>query len=267
LTTNQPTNYSLDNDSRIYVFQDGAWDIKGRYSQALQDEDPVEWYLSPDDGRFSLSLLAEGIGSKESMSAATSALGSTMAGSSKQTHSAAADSGNDELSHTQNLIVNVLGLNRGLAHEKGDICMAYAKYMTIKDAVKQLNQMKKAGTWTAKLPTLQEISGIFVSKSAFFSNHHKVFPMVPLYPAMQKWLLNQDDAPEDVKVWRDAKHTFGNLENILKSHGASFGSGKKGGNKKEASSESEVEIVKGKGKGKGKAKEKGRKGRNNSDSE
>jgi len=102
----QPTNYSLDNDSRIYVFQDGAWDIKGQYTQALQDEDPVEWYLSPDDGRFSLSLLADGIGSEESMSAATSALGSTMAGSSKQAQSA--DHGNDELSPTQNLIINAL---------------------------------------------------------------------------------------------------------------------------------------------------------------
>jgi hypothetical protein len=50
------------------------------------------------------------------------------------------------------------------------------------------------------LPTLQEVSGIFVSKSAFFSNHKRVFPNVPLYPAMEKWLLNEDDAPEDVTV-------------------------------------------------------------------
>jgi len=225
----------------------------------------VNWDFSPD-GRYSLSLLADGIGSKESMSATTSAFGSTMAGSSKQARSAAADSGNDELSHTQNLIINALGINRGLPHEKGDIRMAYAKYMSIIKAVKDLKDMKAAGTWTTKLPTLQEVSGIFVGKSAFFSNHHRVFPMVPLYPAMQKWLLDEDDAPEDVKVWSNAKHTFGNLENILKSHGASFGSGKKGGNKKkEISSESEVEVVK--GKGKGKAKEKGRKGRKDSDSE
>jgi len=270
LTTNQPTNYSLDNDSRIYVFQDGAWDIKGRYSQALQDEDPVEWYLSPDDGRFSLSLLAEGIGSKESMSAATSALGSTMAGSSKQAHSTVTDSGNDELSSTQNLIINALGITRSLAqHERGDIRMAYAKYMTIKDAVKQLNQMKKAGTWTAKLPTLQEISGIFVSKSAFFSNHNRVFPNVPLYPAMEKWLLNEEDVPEDVKVWGNAKHTFGNLDKILKSHGAPSASVKKGGKKKKkgTSSGSEEEVVKGKGKGKAKEKGKGKKERKDFDSE
>ena len=149
----QPINYSSDNDSHIYVFQDGAWDIKGQYSQALQDEDPVEWYISPDDGRFSLSLLVDGIG-KESMSASASAsaLGSTMAGSSKQSCSAVTDSGNDELSSTQNLIINALGITCSLAqHERGDIRMAYTKYMAIKDAVKQLQGMKKAGTWTAKI--------------------------------------------------------------------------------------------------------------------
>jgi len=102
-------HYSLDNDSRIYVFQEGVWDIKGCYSQALQDEDPLEWECS-DDGRFSLSLLAHGIESIESKSASASALGSTRAGSSKQGHSAATDSGNDELSPVQHLIVNALAL-------------------------------------------------------------------------------------------------------------------------------------------------------------
>ena len=258
----QPTNYSLDNDSRIYVFQDGAWDIKGRYTQALQDEDPVEWYLSPDDGRFSLSLLADGIGSKESMSGTASGLGSTMAGSSKQAQSA--DHGNDELSPTQNLIINALGITHSLAqHEKGDIRMAYSKYIVIKNAVKQLNQMKSAGIWTDKFPTLQEISGIFVSKSAFFSNHKRVFPNVTFYPEMEKWLLNGDDAPEDAEVWGNAKHTFDNLDKILKSHGAPSASVK--GGKKKVSGEDEV--VKGKGKGKAKEKGKGKKGRKDSDSE
>jgi len=234
----------------------------------LQDEDPLEWEMS-EDGRFSLSLLADGIENIESKSASASALGSTRVGSSKQAHSTATDSGHEELSPTQNLIVNALGINCGLAqHERGDIRMAYAKYMAIIDAVKQLKDMKAAGTWTAKLPTLQEISAIFVSKSSFFSNHHKVFPMVPLFPAMQEWLLDGDDAPEAVKVWGSAKHTFGNLEKILESHGAVFSSSKKQGrksSKKKDTSESEVEVVK--GKGKGKAKEKGRKGRKNSDSE
>ena len=234
----------------------------------MQDEDPLEWDCS-DNGRFSLSLLADGIESIES----ASALGSTRAASSTQGPSAATDSGNDNLSPVQHLIVNALGINRGLTqHDRGDIHTAYAKYMATVNAVKQLKDMGASSTWTGKLPTLQEVSGIFVSKSSFFKNHHKIFPMVPLFPAMKKWLLDEDDAPEAVQVWGSAKQTFGNLKKILESHGAIFvSSEKKGGvsssvsKKKKDTSESEVEVVK--GKGKGKAKEKGRKERNNSDSE
>ena len=85
---------------------------------------------------------------------------------------------------------------------------------------------------------------------------------------MEKWLLNEDDAPEDVKVWGNAKHTFDNLEKILKSHGAP--SAKKGGKtkKKGTASGSEVEeVVKGKGKGKAKEKGKGKKERKDSNYE
>jgi hypothetical protein len=44
-------------DSRIYVFQNGAWDIKGQFSQAMQDNDPVQWDML-SEGKFSLLLLA-----------------------------------------------------------------------------------------------------------------------------------------------------------------------------------------------------------------
>ena len=70
-----------------------------------------------------------------------------MAGSSKQAHSTVTNSGNNELSPTQNLIINALGITHNLTlHEKGDICVAYAKYVEVKKAISQLNQMKKVGT-------------------------------------------------------------------------------------------------------------------------
>ena len=107
----------------------------------------MEWYLSPEDGRFSLSLLAEGLGG-ESMSTSTSALGSTMAGSSKQAHSTVTDSGNDELSPTQNLIINALGITRGLAlHEKGDIRVAYAKYIGLNTGTGKPAVIPKRLSW------------------------------------------------------------------------------------------------------------------------
>jgi len=174
------------------------------------------------------------------MSGTASRFGSTMAGSSKQAQSA--DHGMMNLAHTEP-DHQCTCITCSLAqHEKGDIRMAYSKYIVIKNAVKQLNQMKSAGVWTDKLPTLQEISGIFVSKSAFFSNHKRVFPNVTFLPEMEKWLLNGDDAPEDAEVWGNAKHTFDNLDKILKSHGAPSASVKE--RKKKVSGEDEV--VKGK---------------------
>ena len=117
----------------------------------MQDEDPLEWECS-DDGIFPLSHLTDGIEILESKSASASALGSTRAGSFKQ---GATDSGNDDLSPVQHLIVNALGVNRGLTqHDKGDICTAFAKYMATVNAVKQLKDMRASSTWTAKLPTL-----------------------------------------------------------------------------------------------------------------
>jgi len=191
------------------------------------------------------------------MSVSASAMGSTIAGSSKHTHLTATHSGNDELSSIQSLIVNALGITFTL-HERGDIRIAYAKYLAICRAVKQVNDMKIAGTWTEKPPTLQEISGIFVSKSAYFNNHNKIFPNVSLFPAMEKWLLNGEDAPEDSVVWGNAKHTFTNLEKILQSHGAP--ASKKGGNKgkktQNSASEESEDIGKGKSKEKPKEKEK-----------
>jgi hypothetical protein len=44
-------------DNRIYVLEDGIWEVKGRFSKAIQDESPLGWEVS-DDGIYSVSLLA-----------------------------------------------------------------------------------------------------------------------------------------------------------------------------------------------------------------
>lgn len=44
-------------DSRIYVHQEDMWDVKGRFSKALQDTTPVSWDMT-SDGKYTLSLLA-----------------------------------------------------------------------------------------------------------------------------------------------------------------------------------------------------------------
>src|ERR1700683_3423813 len=46
-------------DSRIYVFEDEIWEVKGRFSQAVKDNAPLQWEIT-DDGKLVLYLLAVG---------------------------------------------------------------------------------------------------------------------------------------------------------------------------------------------------------------
>jgi hypothetical protein len=47
-------------NSRIYVFEDEVWEVKGRFSQAVKDKTPLEWEMN-DDGKLVLNLLAVGV--------------------------------------------------------------------------------------------------------------------------------------------------------------------------------------------------------------
>lgn len=45
----------LELNSRVYVYEDDTWAIKGRYEDALEDNDDVVWMF--DDGQDKLYLL------------------------------------------------------------------------------------------------------------------------------------------------------------------------------------------------------------------
>jgi len=47
-------------NSRIYVFEDEMWEVKGRFSQAVKDNAPLQWEIK-DDGKLALYLLAVGV--------------------------------------------------------------------------------------------------------------------------------------------------------------------------------------------------------------
>lgn len=155
----------------------------------------------------------------------------------------------------QELIVNVLDIPSHLTdRSKSDIRMAYAKYRAYLDASKTLSKMATSGTWTHKT-TNDDVIEVFFSKSMYFKSHSKVFPLLNRYPAMEKWLQNEDDAPSDHTVWGNSKHTFDNLKKILNAHpppqsAPSRTKGKKGG-RSDSSSPTPMEkpkVDKGKGK-------------------
>ena len=47
-------------NSRIYVFEDEVWEVKGRFSQAVKDKTPLQWEMN-NDGKLVLPLLAVGV--------------------------------------------------------------------------------------------------------------------------------------------------------------------------------------------------------------
>ena len=49
-------------DCWIYVYEDEAWEVKGRFSQALMDDSPAPWTTTEtDDNQLVLNLLVVGI--------------------------------------------------------------------------------------------------------------------------------------------------------------------------------------------------------------
>lgn len=147
------------------------------------------------------------------------------------------------------------------AYNKGDIRMAYTRYLAVQNAQKRLSKLCDDGTWKLKMPILEDIAGVFGSKSAYF-NHSQIFASVHKHPEVQKWLERADDAPTDGKLWGGKKPTFGKLEAIMEKNERKMKkSEKKSGKKSEhdkkgkkrqdnSSSESLEKITKKKGKGK-----------------
>lgn len=89
-----------------------------------------------------------------------------------------------------------------------------------------LSKLAAGGIWTQKLPTLQDVAGIFASKSTYF-NHNQVFAEVHKFPLVEKWLLHAEDAPSDSVLWGFKKPTYAKLQKLVE-----FKEEKKGKDKK-----------------------------------
>ena len=133
---------------------------------------------------------------------------------------AAASSGSGPAkSAIQELLISTLNIPIHLTDrsnkDKGNIRMAYAKYVGLLAALNSMSKLVTSGTWTHPTVVNDDMIEIFMSKSAYFKNHSKVFTMVDRHPQMEKWLLNAKDGPTDFSVWGHQKHTFDVLKAIL----------------------------------------------------
>jgi hypothetical protein len=126
----------------------------------------------------------------------------------------------EKLAPIQQLIVTTLTIAPHLydrtPQAKVNIRLAYSKYLAVLDTFTSIARLILSGDWTQKKkPTNDDMIDIFISKSAWFQNHSKIFPLVKRSPAIEKWLLGAVDAPTDFEVWGHEKQTFDILMSTL----------------------------------------------------
>ena len=98
-----------------------------------------------------------------------------------------------------------------------DLHLSYSKYLALLATKVQMYRMMADGTWTLKSLTTDELIEVFISKSVWHANYSKLFPKVPEYPQIVKWLKGDSDAPSNIDVFGLDKqlYTFKDLRNVL----------------------------------------------------
>jgi hypothetical protein len=258
-------------DCRIYVYEDEAWEVKGRFSQALKDDSPLPW-TEKDDSQLVLYLLAVGILFFDIVHICNSNnfqddlvdefMNPKPASGSGPAASSSAETGSKseirfKPKPMQKMLIEIFNPSAHLIlHERvTTLRLTYAKYLAIQKMIQDVSNKERAGTWNHPKPTVQDIAEVFMSRSGYFNRPRLLFPKVELaLPEMKKWLEGKKDAPEQNVVWGDKEPSFKNLKEILDSH--TSGKKKKVTRAKQQPSKSEV-VVKEKAKKKDRAKKAG----------
>ncbi|KAF8344692.1 hypothetical protein F5887DRAFT_1075111 [Amanita rubescens] len=194
-------------NQRIYICEEGDWVIKGRYDNAIDEDEEVEWSIV--DGKHVLLLCAE----EETASSDTPGSGTIGATFSVSTPAPAALHAIPALLSADELVA-ILNIPMHLT-DKEDTSLKsyYQKYKACIQSRHMVNDMASRGQWPAqRKPSLTDLIKLFVSPSMWHS-HVKKMARVSNYPLMQEWLEGGDDAPGDVDVWGFSKinHNFVDL--------------------------------------------------------
>jgi hypothetical protein len=193
-----------DNNYRIYTHEDGSWSMKGRFRNALEDDDEVTW--DDGNGQLTLSICAEG---KDSFGVTpVSHAPATGASDPPPVSKAAVKSG--DLSKKE--LVALLNIPEHLAQniKNAGLKVNYAKYKACLQAQDTLSQKIKQGTWPAgiKKPTNTNIIELFVSRTYWHTYMTPAFHDISHYPPLKEWLENEDGAPADVDVWGTVQNNY-----------------------------------------------------------
>jgi len=197
-------------NARICVQEEGAWELKGRFSHAVRLAERLPW-TKDDKGTWTVTLQAETLGASIQSTASASSAGVVALQPSVLP---ASDS-----SSLQEQIIALLNIPESLTERgrSGDIRLAYAKYKGFVQAQSDMQKMKSDGTWTLGTVSVDTLIKVFSSKSVWYSHHAKYFPQVTKYPNLMQWLENGPNSKSTHEVWGSEKtsYTFVDLKDLL----------------------------------------------------
>lgn len=231
-----------NHNSRIFVFEDNTWSIKGKFDDALISDERVDWTAS-SDGALTLSIMSElggysGYAVAGSSGAVSYASGSHASGSRASGSRASGSAPERAQGQLQKQIISTFDISESLLDlsRKGDVQYAYLKWQAYLDTTQQINQAKKAGTWTTTTKTADVVQ-VFFYKTTFYRYPFHAFPLCEKYPRLLSWVKNEKDCPPAEEFFGKKNPSFDALLVLLETY-------------------ENDEGKKGKGKGKGKDVEK-----------
>ncbi|KAM6491148.1 hypothetical protein JOM56_013387 [Amanita muscaria] len=207
--------YSPVRKCRIFAHEDGNWNVKGLFQDALEEDEEITW--TADNGQLCLSLCAEGRDASAVPTASQSShapgIGARVA-SDAPVSQVAVKSG--DLSSSE--LIALLNVPEHLAQsiKNAGLRINYAKYKACLQAQETLSQKIKQGTWPTgiKKPTATNIIELFVSRTYW---HHYVKPAfhdISHFEPLKQWLESTEGGPADAAVWgsEQTSYSFADLQ-------------------------------------------------------
>ena len=215
----------VDDNHRVFVYEDDMWTVKGRYDHALENDDDVSWtyengqdvlrFLIIDDAhRREPSIPVTAISSGLSTRLPTPA--SDVAAMASIIHPTTA--GVDSFAAG---ILSKLGISAHMAdrNDRG-FPVAYEIYKAYLEACHVYERKVADGSWSGGKLTRADLIQLFVFKSFWHSHYKPLFSKLSNHTDMVKWLEGDKDRLSDEVLWgyKKGSYQFKDLKLYLEQH-------------------------------------------------
>lgn len=200
------------------MVEDGLWCIKGPFSNAIEDDEELEW--TNVDGKPTVTICAASETVSDDFCQLTviqeldTQISHTLQPGAKPPVSAPAGKSAE---HSKKELIALLNIPEHLTREHSKalgLRQYYARYKAGLEAQQTLNEKIEAGTWPGKRPTGINVIELFASKSTWFANVVPAFSDINNFPVLKEWLEGGVGCPTDTEVWgkRKATYTFADIK-------------------------------------------------------